>query len=61
MSTAKQKAEEFLNHQRAFRLGALLTESSHPKTVTLSQTFRQDMAEGIRLLLRVDQEIAQHG
>ena len=58
MSTAKQKAEEFLNHQRAFRLGALLTESSHPKTVTLSQTFRQDMAEGIRLLLCVDQEIA---
>ncbi len=58
MSTAKQNAEEFLNHQQAFRLGALLTESSHPKTATLSQTIRRDVGEGIRMLLRVDQEIA---
>jgi len=58
MSTAKQKAQDFLKHEQAFRLGALLTESSHPKTATLSQTIRQDVAEGIGMLLRVDEEIA---
>ncbi len=58
MSSASQKAEEFLTHQKAFRLGALLTESSHPKTVTLSQTIQRDTAEGILLLLRVDEEVA---
>ncbi len=58
MSVARQKAEDFLNHQRAFRLGPLLTESSHPKTATLSQTIQRDAADGIRMLLSVDQEIA---
>ena len=42
----------------ADRLGALLTESSHPKTATLSQTIQRDVAEGIRMLLSVDAEIA---
>jgi len=58
MSTASEKAEEFLNHQRAFRLGALLTESSHPKTAKLSQTIQRSMPYGIRMLLGVDQEMA---
>ena len=58
MSTAKQKTQDFLEHERAFRLGALLTESSHPKTATLSQTIQRDTAEGIDMLLRVDEEIA---
>ena len=58
MSIARQRAKEFLDHQRAFRLGALLTESSHPKTAKLSQTIQQDAAEGIRMLLSVDEEIA---
>ncbi len=58
MSTAKQEAEHFIQHQREFRLGTLLTESSHPKTARLSQTISQDMSEGIRLLLSVDEQIA---
>jgi hypothetical protein len=55
MSIAKQRAEEFLDRQRAFRLGRLLTESSHPKTAKLSQTIQHDVTEGIRMLLSVDQ------
>ncbi len=58
MSTARQQAEEFIQHQRAFRLGTLLTESSHPKTAELSQVIQQDLIQGIRLLLSVDEEIA---
>ena len=58
MTTAKERAQHFLEHERAFRLGALVTESSHPKTATLSETVRRDPAEGVRMLLRVDEEIA---
>lgn len=58
MSTARQQAAQFIEHQRAFRLGTLLTESPHPKTAELSQVIQENMTEGIRLLLHVDEEIA---
>ncbi len=57
MSNAHEKAREFLEHQQAFRLGELLTESSHPKTRRLSQTIRTDVAAGVRLLQSVDEDI----
>jgi len=57
MSDAIKRAEEFLNRQRVFRLGELLTESSHPKTKTLSQTAEDDLPAAIRLLQSVDDEI----
>ncbi len=57
MSTAHEKAREFLEHQKAFRLGELLTESSHPKTRRLSQTIQTDIAAGVRLLQSVDEDI----
>ncbi|MHC4745447.1 MAG: sugar phosphate isomerase [Planctomycetota bacterium] len=58
MSDAAEKAEKFLNEEKAFRLGELLTESFHPKTLELSQTARNNLGEGIRMLLSVDEEIA---
>ncbi len=57
MSNAHEKAREFLEHQKAFRLGELLTESSHPKTRRLSQTIQTDIAAGVRLLQSVDEDI----
>jgi N-acetylmuramic acid 6-phosphate etherase len=57
MSDAIKRAEEFLSLERAFRLGELLTESSHPKTKTLSQTAEDDLPAAIRLLQSVDDEI----
>jgi N-acetylmuramic acid 6-phosphate etherase len=57
MSDAIKKAKKFLNEERAFRLGELLTESSHPKTRALSETSKADLAAGIRLLQSVDEEI----
>ncbi|MHC4694619.1 MAG: N-acetylmuramic acid 6-phosphate etherase family protein [Planctomycetota bacterium] len=57
MSDAIEKAKKFLNEEKAFRLGELLTESSHPKTRTLSQTCKSNLADGIRLLQSVDEEI----
>jgi N-acetylmuramic acid 6-phosphate etherase len=57
MSNAHEKAVEFLEHQKAFRLGELLTESSHPKTRRLSQTMQTDVPAGVRLLQAVDEDI----
>jgi len=57
MSDAAGKAKEFIEQEQAFRLGALLTESSHPKTVRLSQTIQTDIQAGVRLLQSADEDI----
>ena len=57
MPNAIEKAKKFLNEEKAFRLGELLTESSHPKTRTLSETLRTNLSDGIRLLQSVDDDI----
>ena len=57
MSNAQEKAREFLEQEKAFRLGELLTESSHPKTRRLSQTIQADTVAGVRLLQSVDDDI----
>jgi N-acetylmuramic acid 6-phosphate etherase len=57
MSNATQKAKEFLTREKEFRLGELLTEAFHPKTMTLSQTAAVDLPAAIRMLQSVDDEI----
>lgn len=57
MSDARQAAESFLNHQRAFRLGALPTEQSNPKTVGLAETAQRDLPAALRMLQSVDDDI----
>jgi N-acetylmuramic acid 6-phosphate etherase len=57
MSDANKRAEEFLTREGAFRLGELLTEAFHPKTMTLSQTAAVDLPAAIRMLQSVDDEI----
>jgi len=57
---SNDKANQFLIEEQAFRLGTLVTESSHSKTRTLSQTIQQDTEAGIRLLQSVDQDIVEH-
>jgi len=56
-SSARTKARAFLEHEKAFRLGELLTESMHPKTLQLSQTMQADVQAGVRLLQSVDDDI----
>lgn len=56
---AGQRAHAFLTQDQAFRLGDLVTESFHPKTLTLSQTLQADPEAGIRMLQSVDQEIVE--
>lgn len=53
----RQAAEHFLHNETPFHLGDMLTEQSHPVTRLLSQTLEKNTADGIELLLRVDDDI----
>ncbi|MBN2138673.1 MAG: hypothetical protein JW720_12770 [Sedimentisphaerales bacterium] len=58
MSNAVEQAKHFLQEERAFRLGELLTESFHPKTMDLSQVAGRDLRGAIGMLKSVDEEIS---
>ncbi|MEA4862792.1 MAG: sugar phosphate isomerase [Victivallaceae bacterium] len=54
---AKAMAEDFLRNETQFHLGMLPTEQSNPRTKDLDRVFKNNAAEGIRLLLSVDYDI----
>lgn len=57
MASAQERARQFVEQEKAFRLGELLTESFHPKTRELSQTMDRDVRAGVRMLQSVDEDI----
>src|SRR5271157_4767323 len=58
MSASSQaRSAEFLKISSQFKLGALVTESSHPATAHLSETAGQDIAAGLKLLFDVDEDV----
>src|SRR5215472_11949043 len=58
MSAASDKrSEEFLKISGQFKLGALVTESSHPVTADLSEVAKQDIAKALDLLFQVDNDV----
>src|SRR6266850_6799893 len=58
MSEASQKrSEDFLKISDQFKLGELVTESSHPITASLSQTAKNDIPAALGLLLDVDGDL----
>ena len=60
MSTSSQKrSEEFLNISDQFKLGALMTESSHPITADLSEVAKGDIAAALELLFDVDDDVVR--
>jgi N-acetylmuramic acid 6-phosphate etherase len=52
-----QRSEEFLRISGQFKLGALVTEASHPVTARLSEVARQDIAAALKLLFDVDADL----
>src|ERR1044072_4208367 len=51
MSAASDKrSEDFLKISGQFKLGALVTEASHPVTARLSEVAREDIAKALDLL-----------
>ena len=54
---SRQRAEEFLAISGQFKLGALVTETSHPVTANLSEAAGQDIAAALKLLFDVDADV----
>ena len=54
---SRKRAEEFLKISGQFKLGALVTEASHPVTANLSDVAKQDIAAALRLLFDVDANV----
>jgi N-acetylmuramic acid 6-phosphate etherase len=58
MSASSQKrSEEFLKISSQFKLGALVTEASHPVTANLSDLAKTDMAAALGLLFQADGDV----
>jgi N-acetylmuramic acid 6-phosphate etherase len=57
--SARERAEDFLRDAVQFRLGALVTEASHPRSTELSQVARQDAAAGLAVLFDVDRDVVE--
>src|SRR5450432_2800722 len=56
---SQARSEEFLKISSQFKLGALVTESSHPVTAELSDVAKQDIAAALKLLFDVDEDVVQ--
>ena len=60
MSASSQKrSADFLKISGQFKLGALITESSHPVTANLSDVAKQDIAAALKLLFDVDDDVVK--
>jgi len=58
MSASSQvRSEEFLQISSQFKLGALVTESSHPITAHLSEVAKGDIAAALDLLFQADEDV----
>ncbi|MCL5102581.1 MAG: hypothetical protein M1133_00510 [Armatimonadetes bacterium] len=56
---ARERAEEFLKISDQFKLGELLTESSHPVTANLSEVAKNDISAALGLLFEVDRDVIE--
>ncbi len=57
--SSKKRSEEFLQISGQFKLGALVTESSHPVTANLSEVAKQDTGAALKLLFDVDDDVVK--
>ena len=54
---SQSRSEEFLKISAQFKLGALITESSHPVTANLSDVAQGDIAAALGLLFQADADV----
>ena len=55
--TSRERSNEFLKISGQFKLGALVTETSHPITANLSDVAKRDIAQALDLLFHVDNDV----
>jgi N-acetylmuramic acid 6-phosphate etherase len=58
-TTSDARSDDFLRIAKEFKLGALVTEGSHPVTANLSDTAARDTAAALRLLFDVDDDVVR--
>ena len=58
-TTSLARSDDFLRIASQFKLGALVTEGSHPVTANLSETAARDTAAALRLLFDVDDDVVR--
>ncbi len=56
-ANSQKRSAEFLKISAQFKLGALVTESSHPVTANLSDVAKQGIAAALKLLFDVDDDV----
>ena len=57
--TSQKRSEDFLKISSQFKLGSLVTESSHPVTANLSDVAKDDIAAALKLLFEADGDVIQ--
>ena len=57
-SLASPESLDYVQNKTQFQLHTLLTEQRHPKTWNLGERICRDTADGLRMLLSVDEDIA---
>jgi len=57
--TASSESIDYIQNKTQFQLHTLLTEQRHPKTWNLSERIQKDVADGLRMLFSVDEDIAR--
>jgi N-acetylmuramic acid 6-phosphate etherase len=55
--SARQRSDEFLKISGQFKLGALVTESSHPVTANLRDVAKREISQALDLLFQVDNDV----
>ena len=56
---SRERSEDFLKIAGQFKLGALVTEQSHPVTANLSGVARKDIAAALDLLFQADADVVK--
>ena len=57
--TSQKRSEDFLKISSQFKLGSLVTESSHPVTANLSEVAKKDIAAALNLLFEADGDVVK--
>ena len=59
-ASSQARSAEFLKISSQFKLGVLVTESSHPVTANLSDVAKADTAAALKLLFDVDEDVVKN-
>jgi N-acetylmuramic acid 6-phosphate (MurNAc-6-P) etherase len=57
--TPSPQSKDYVHNKKQFQLHSLLTEQRHPKTWNVSFVLKEDVVDGLRQIISVDEDIAE--